>query len=327
MKIGLLSDACNFPSLPLMKISAYHKQLGDDVKIVDSSLERFDLVYLSKTFNLNLDNIPQLLYVPQADKYEKGGTGFAIEIQNGKEVYKKELDRPLPVEIENIYPDYFLFPHLTRNTAYGFLSRGCPNNCPFCIVSVKEGICSRKVADLKDFYKGQRFINLLDANILACKDREDLLQQLIQSGAYIDYSQGLDARLVNKDIAYLLSKTRVKMIHFAFDLMKNESQILQGLKTYTDFNGKNHRKQKVYVLTNYNTSFQEDLWRVLKVRELGFSPYVTIYRKGTHARFLTDLARWCNNSVIFNSTDFADYVPRKDGLSIKHLYPEILKAV
>lgn len=107
-KIGLLSDCTNFPSLPLMKISAFHKNKGDKVKLVTTSLERFDILYLSKTFNLDLQKIPKLLYIPQANKYIKGGSGFAIEIENGREVYKKENDKPLQEEIENIYPDYSL---------------------------------------------------------------------------------------------------------------------------------------------------------------------------------------------------------------------------
>lgn len=275
-KIGLLSDCTNFPSLPLMKISAFHKNKGDKVKLVTTSLERFDILYLSKTFNLDLQKIPKLLYIPQANKYIKGGSGFAIEIENGREVYKKENDKPLQEEIENIYPDYSLYPELTNGKAYGFLTRGCPNNCPFCIVTKKEGFCSKKVADLKQFWRDQKEIKLLDANILACKERENLFQQLISSNAYIDYTQGLDARLIDDDIANLICKTKIRMVHFAFDLMKNEEGILKGLKIFAKYFQKDERAKRVYILTNYNTTLQEDWYRVKKVTELGYTPYIMI---------------------------------------------------
>lgn len=321
--IGLLSDCVNFPSLPLMKISAYHKAHGDNVKLVTASLEHFEILYLSKTFNLDLPKIPQILYLPQADKYIQGGSGFAIEIENGREVYKKEKDKPLDEEIENIYPDYSLYPELTKNTAYGFLTRGCPNNCTFCIVSKKEGLCSRKVADLKQFWSGQKEIKLLDANILACHERENLLQQLINSKAYIDYTQGLDARLIDNDIAKLICKTKINMVHFAFDLMKNEARILAGLKIFAKYFQKNERSKRVYILTNYNTTLQEDWYRVKRVKELGYTPYIMIYQKGTQPQFLTDLARWANCLYLQRSTTFEEYVPRKDGKSIKELYKNV----
>ena len=319
-KIGLMSDCINFPSIALMNISAFHTRNGHDVKLVDNNLEHFDILYLSKTFNLDLPKIPKLFYIPQADQYFKGGTGFAIKIEEGKEIYQKEEDKPLPEEIENIYPDYSLYPELTMGIAYGFLTRGCPNNCPFCIVSKKEGLCSRKVADLNQFWRGQKEIKLLDANILACQERENLLQQLINSKAYVDYTQGLDARLVDDDIAKLICKTKIKIIHFAFDLMKNEEQILTGLKIFSKYFQKGERFKRVYILTNYNTTPEQDWYRVRKVKELGFTPYVMIYQKGTHSQFLTDLARWTNNMYIQFSTNFEDYMPRKDGKLIKDLY-------
>lgn len=324
-KIGLMSDSINFPSLPLMKISAFHKEKGDIVKSVNIALEKFDVVYISKVFNLNLSNIPKLNYLPLADKYIFGGTGYAIEIENGKEIYKDTLDKPLPTEIEYAYPDYSLFPELTNDIAYGFLTRGCPNNCQFCIVSKKEGLCSRKVADLSQFWNGQKFIKLLDANILACKERENLFIQLIKSKASIDYTQGLDVRLIDEDIAKLITQTKVKMVHFAFDLMKNEKAIINGLKIFSKYYQNNERSKRVYILTNFNTTLQEDYYRVKRVKELGYTPYVMIYRKGTHPKFLTDLARWSNNMLFQYSTSFEDYIPRKDGKSIKNVYKNILQ--
>lgn len=323
MKVGLISDCVNFPSIPVMKLSAFHKKLGDDVELVTNNFESYDICYISKVFNLDLPTIPNLLYRPQADKYIEGGSGYCIEIINNKEVYNKEKDKPLSEEIEHIYPDYELYPQY-KNTAYGFLTRGCPNNCPFCVVSKKEGLCSHKVANLSEFWNGQKEIKLCDPNILACKDREDLLKQLVESKAIIDYTQGLDARLIDDDIAKLICQTKIKMIHFAFDLMKNEERILNGLKIFSKYCNKGEREKKVYILTNFDSTLQQDWYRVKRVKELGYTPYVMIYQKGTHPQFLTDLQRWANSMYLQRSVSFEEYIPRKDNKSCKDLYKKII---
>lgn len=323
-KIGLLADT-DSPSIPLMKISAFHKKQGDEVKFVDNYFEHFDKVYISKIFNLDLKTINPLIYFPTADEIQFGGSGFAISVENNKEVYNKEKDKSLPKEIESMFPDYSLYGEKTKNIACGFLTRGCPNNCEFCIVSKKDGLCCRKVADLQEFWNGQKTIKLYDANILACKDREELIKQLIQSGAVIDYTQGLNARLIDDDIAKLLAQTKIQMVHFAFDLMKNEERILKGLKIFAKHFNKSDRFKRVYILTNFNTTLKEDYFRVKKVLELGYSPYVMIYRKGTHPQFLTDLQRWSNNMFLQKAVSFEDYAPRKDGKSMKTLYAQIIK--
>lgn len=320
MKIGLFDvDSHNFPNLPLMKISAWHKAKGDDVEFV-FPLARYDRIYVSKTFGNEYSQMPQ--FSLQADEIVYGGTGFAIKIVDGKEEYVPCDDKPLNEEIEHIYPDYSLYPNLTKNTAFGFLTRGCPNNCPFCIVSKKEGRQSLRVARLEEFWRGQKTIKLLDANLLACKERIDILCELAQSGAWVDFTQGLDARFITEDVAKHLKKVKIKTVHFAFDLMKNADAIIEGLKTYKRICGGDERKNIVYMLTNYNTSIDEDLWRIEKIKECGFHPDVRVYRKPTAPKILRDMQRWCNNRVLFNSCNFMDYVPRADGKTIKEIYFE-----
>lgn len=141
MKIGLIDvDGHHYPNLALMKISAYHKAKGDTAEWW-WGFGRYDRVYMSKVFDETYTpDMPEPL---NADEIIKGGTGYG-------------LDNRLPDEIEHMYPDYSLYPELTKDTAYGFLTRGCPNACPFCIVSGKEGRCSRKVADLSEWWSGQK---------------------------------------------------------------------------------------------------------------------------------------------------------------------------
>jgi hypothetical protein len=326
VKVGLWSDAVNFPSIPLMKLSAYHKARSDNVELIDDFGEHFDIAYCSKTFNLPMiKKIPTLPRLPIADKIYCGGTGFAIETVDGRECYDKLNDGALSPEIENSYPDYGLYPELTRGTAFGFLTRGCPNACGFCVVGGKEGRCSFQTAELSEFWRGQRKIKLMDANLLACKDRERLIGQLAESNAEINFVQGLDARFVDSDAAEMLCRCKIEMAHFAFDLMKNEREIIRGLKLFRSAFKGNDRALKVYVLTNYNTNHAEDWYRVSRVMELGYQPDVRIYQKGTHDRFLTDLARWANNSRIYRSCpDFRDYIPRKDGRRCGELYNDII---
>lgn len=324
MKIGLIDvDGHNFPNLALMKISAYHKSLGDDVGFVDTYMEHYDKVYISKVFGDEYSEIDMTCI--NSDQIIYGGTGFAITIENGKEVYHKDLDPVLPDEIEHQYPDYSLYPEFTKNKAYGFLTRGCCNNCSFCIVSQKEGLCSIKVANLSEWWNGQKEIILLDPNILACRDRKNLLQQLIDSKAKIDFTQGLDARFITEEIAEMLKKCNTKMWHFAFDFMKNEKAIINGLKTFIKIVNPNRRSCFVYCLTNYDTQFAEDYYRVVKIREVGLDPDIRVYRKTSLPKrhILRDLQRWCNNRVVYYSNpDFWEYAPRADGKAMKETYPK-----
>lgn len=326
MKVGLIDvDGHNFPNLPLMKLSAWHKAKGDTVEWYEPLLHGFpndplDRVYMSKVFGDEYSS--DYPYYVNAKEVIKGGTGYHISVKDGKEVFDKENHNNLSDEIEHIYPDYSLYPQYCKDTAYGFLTRGCCNNCSFCIVSKKEGVCSHKVADLSEFWRGQKNIVLLDPNLLACKDHLDLLQQLADSKAKVEFNQGLDARFITGENIEILKKIDTKMLHFAFDFMKNEKRIIKGLSLARDNLDITDRNAIVYMLTNYDTTIEEDLYRIQKIREIGFAPDIRIYRKEMLPRphILRDLQRWANNRFVYRSCEFMDYVPRSDGKTIKELY-------
>lgn len=297
MKIGLIDvDGHNFPNLALMKISAWHKAQGDDVEWC-LPLLHYDIVYQSKVFDDTYS--PDIDWYPQADKIIKGGTGYG-------------LDNKLPDEIEHIYPDYSIYPELTKDTAYGFLTRGCPRGCAFCIVAGKEGRRSIKVADLSEFWSGQKKIVLLDPNILACREHPDLLQQLIDSKAWVDINQGLDIRMTNERNIELINQIKVKEIHFAWDNAGDD------LKPYFENYSKlaKHKPHghfgTVYCLTNFGSTMEENLYRIYTLREMGFDPYVMVYDKPNAPQEIRNLQRWCNNKFIFRSCErFEDY--KKEG--------------
>ena len=306
MKIGLIDvDSHNYPNLPLMKISAWHKAKGDSVEWYQYLLSGHQhRVYMSKIFSFT----PEPAWVVDADEIVKGGSGYAISLIEGKEVYNKEIDTDLPTEVEHMYPDYSIYPDLTKDTAFGFLTRGCPRACHFCHVAAKEGRHSIKVANLDEFWKGQKKIVLNDPNILACTDHKELLQQLIDSKAKVEFNQGLDIRLVNNDNLSLLQQIPMKYIHFAFDRYEDKDLIVPKLWAFKEATGYDHHKVMVYILVNYNTTIEQDLERIQICRNVDFDPFVMIYDKEHADPIYKDLARWCNNDFIFWSTrSFEEY--------------------
>lgn len=289
--IGLYDvDSHNYPNLALMKISAYHKSKGDNVEFINF-LKHYDKIYVSKIFGDEYSKMDNTCLNSNDIVY--GGTGFAIKVVNGKECFNKNLHKNLPYEIEHIYPDYSLYTYFKKykDTAFGFLTRGCCNNCDFCIVSKKEGIRAIKVCNLDEFWKGQKYIELLDANILASKDRLELLDQLIESKSIINFSQGIDARFITEEIALKFQKMKIKSVHFAFDYMKNEKAIIKGLKLFQEINNLPKRNVRVYILTNYNTSIEEDLYRINEIEKCNCIPDIRIYRKKNSSSYSKRFAK------------------------------------
>ncbi len=303
MKIGLIDvDGHNFPNLPLMKLSAWHKKNGDSVEWYDPLTawkDEPDRVYMSKVFTFT----PDYQHPVNAKEIIKGGTGYSYP-DGGAE---------LPEEIEHVYPDYSIYfekiPEV-KVTAYGFLTRGCPRECGFCIVGQKESRMSRKTADLSEFWRGQKNIVLLDPNMFACREWRNLSRQLIDSRAWIDFSQGCDIRIMTEEKIEAVMQMKIKQVHFAWDRYEERDRILPKFKMFKDMTGWDKRKLPVYVLVNYDTSIEQDLDRIYTLRNLGYWPYVMIYEKEKLPRghIIRRLQRWVNMRAVFEKIPrFEDY--------------------
>lgn len=307
MKIGLIDvDGHNFPNLALMRISAYHKAQGDDVEWWLGDFFHYDIVYMSKVFyNAYSPDIPEPY---NADKVVKGGTGYCISLgPDGKEHFDQSKNNSLPTEMERMFPDYSIYPQFPF--AVSMTSRGCPRGCAFCHVAAKEGRCSVKVADVKDFWNGQTEIRVLDPNITACRDKRDLMRQYRETRAVIDFTQGLDIRCLNDADIEDINAMRLRNVHFAWD---NPEDDLEA--KFMAYAKKARHKPHgafgtVYILTGYNSTMEQNLHRIYALRD-NFDPYVMVYNKPSAPKELRDLQRWCNNKVIFKSCKrFEDYKP------------------
>lgn len=316
IRVGLIDvDAesrgkVTFPNLALMQLSAWHKAQGDTVEWYNPLLSgHMDLVYMSKVFG---DEYTKDYPWPvDADRVVKGGSGYAISIVDGQEVHDRSADQPLPKEIIHIMPDYGIYG--ITDTAYGFLTRGCPRACKDCLVASMQGRRVQTVTRLSEWWNGQRNIVLLDPNITASKDWGMHMADLIESGAKVDFSQGLDIRLMTPEKYDDLNRLRWQRIHFAWDNPADdlESQFTEAMQ---ELKRASRSTVSAYVLTNAGSTHEQDIHRIMTLRKLGVQPYVMIKRKATAPAITRKLQRWVNSPMIFWGTETFDEYRYKEEL-------------
>jgi hypothetical protein len=291
-RIGLVDvDGHNFPNFALMKISAYHKAQGDIVEWADPLFGGgYDKVYMSKIFTFSPD------YPYEFDcEVVKGGTGYDI------------MSR-LPIEIEaSPAMDYTIYPDCEYSLQ--FFSRGCIRKCPFCLVKEKEGYIHP--VQPVELNPNGKWIEVLDNNFFANPDWKKSIEYLLNAGQQVKL-HGVDIRIMTEEQAYWLNRLRLKgNIHIAWDLPALDlTQKLQEVTKYI----KAH-KLTCYVLVGYNSTIEQDMFRIATLRRFGISPFVQPYRdyenKRKPSQYEKDLARWANNKFLYKSCKFDDYEPRK----------------
>ena len=257
----------------------------------------YDKVYMSKVFTFT----PDYEFPVIADEIDKGGTGY-------------DLHKVLPKEIDRLQPDYDML-GVDAKTAYGFLTRGCPNKCPWCIVPIKEG---KQVAymDVEEIaIEGRTNLILMDNNILASDYGLEQIEKIIKNGYRVDFNQALDARLVTEDVAKLLAKVKwLTPIRFGCDThrqIEHCKRVMKRIDSYRD-------NPAFYLLyTIIGEDINEDYERLSSFRD---NPRVRIvgqpYRDFNNPnqiipQWQKDMARWAMRRELYATCDFKDYEPRK----------------
>ncbi|KAA6300354.1 MAG: hypothetical protein EZS26_003505 [Candidatus Ordinivivax streblomastigis] len=286
MKIGLIDvDGHNFPNLALMKIADYHKQQRDSIEWVNH-WEQYDRVYQSKVFTFT----PDVSTFVQADEIRKGGTGYKI--------YNDLF-------CDGTEPDYSIYPQYEH--AYGFLTRGCTRNCPWCIVPKKEGDI-RPYRDIETVLQDRKTAILMDNNVLASNHGLQQLEKIVDLGCKVDFNQGLDSRLVTDEVARLLSKIKwIRFIRFACDTTPAVEPLLKTIEKLNKYGVKNYRIF-VYLLVK-DVSDANERCKILK--RLGVNPFAQTYRDydknilptAEQKRF----AWYVNQKAVFKATEWEDY--------------------
>lgn len=289
--VGILTDGKpHFPNIALMRASTYIRNSGEPVEWY-SPFSTYSRVLYSCIFGKPVEHH---ISAPLTE----GGPG--------------SLNRG-PLVSDDVSPDYSLYPAWPHNI--GIMTRGCPRGCPWCIVPALEGRSVVQTAEPGTFVmKSRRHTVCLDANILAHDDPLRILQSLheaIPAGGSVDFNQGLDLRLLTPIVLAELIAMNIRPFRCSWDSMAGSSAIiagLQGLKLATNWD---RNRVLVYILVNYNTSRDDDLYRVKRVIDMGFQPYVMVYDKSKlvwpDSAFYHDLQRWSCRPALFMSTTFEGY--------------------
>lgn len=294
MKIGLLAVDSNYPNLALMKISTYHKMSGDCVEWYNP-LCSYDKVYMAKVFTFT----PDYGYYVCAEEVEQGGTGY-------------DIAKKLPMAIDRMKPDYSVY-RVDANLAYGFLTRGCPNRCKWCIVPKKEGGIAPYM-DIEEIAEGHKNVILMDNNILASDYGLLQLEKIISMRVRVDFNQGLDARLVTDEIARLLAQVKwYKDIRFGCDTPQQIGEVERAAELVDKYGYKGR-----YFLYCILMEFGESYRRVNYWKKKGrrFMPYCQPFRDVDNPRQIIpqwqqDMAQWADKKEYYMSCEFKDFSPRK----------------
>ena len=305
-RIGLLPVDSNYPNLALMKISRYYKSIGNNVEWYNP-FTHYDIVYMSKIFSFTED----YEYYINTEKFEKGGTGYDIR-------------KRLPENIDRLQPDYSIYPAIDNTTAYGFLTRGCPNRCKWCVVPEKEGNI-HPYMDIEEIaIEGRRNLILMDNNILASDYGILQIEKIVRLRLKVDFNQGLDARLVTDDIAKLLAKVKwIKRIRFGCDTPGQIEDCERAISLIDKYGYRGEYFFYCILLDNFNESFNRvNHWKNKGKR---FLPHCQPFRdinnpKQIIPQWQKDLAGWADKKWIFRTCEFKDFEPRKGFKCEKYFY-------
>lgn len=283
MIIGLYNLEPRIENTAMMQVSQFHKQLGDQVeKYIHFLPERYKngKVYAFSIFKETPKHMVR-------DFMIRGGTGFNVRSR-------------LPPEIEESALDYSIFPR--SKASYIWFSRGCIRKCPFCIVHEKEG--DIRPVEPRNLNPNGNHIQVMDNNFFASPKWREAIERLVEWNQPVIFSSGIDIRIFNEEQGEALKRLRIpkdKFIHIAWDNPRdNPVDKIELLKKYI-----HHRKIMCYVLIGYWSTPEEDMMRVMKLKELGVDPFVMKY--DVNDRYQKAFARWVNFKAIFKTIPWEKY--------------------
>ena len=292
-----------------MKLAAYHKDRGDDVGLRGSGIKHPDQVndpdrvYVSCIYTINREKALATEWLYGDAEVIFGGSGIS-------------LDSKLSPDVMGSPPDHSIYDNRgVPGWPYGigFSSRGCPRGCDFCIVWQKEGLRIIQAQPMDRIAADHDRILLLDNNLMMDPLVEEKLRWIKDWGGYVNYSQGIDTRVVAKrpDLASKLRETKYRdrtfvrpMITLSYDDPAEADLVEQAVKNMKDAGFDLRNDAQFFTLVNYNTTLEQDVARIRHLWQLGTMPFIMVYDKPSASVEIIRLQRCVNRRQIFWSMDW-----------------------
>lgn len=291
MNVAIYDVDSRIPNLALMKLSQFHRQRGDTVSAYAPIMKNsYDKIYASTIFNFS--DKSEL----DAATMEIGGSAW-------------DLKKNLPPEIESLTPDYSFYDYAH---SIGFTMRGCRFRCKFCVVPEKEGR-PKSNNTISEIWtnRNSNFVVLLDNDFFGNPEWRERIAEIQKLDLTVNFSQGLNIRIITDEQAKMLASVKFrnlsgdkKEVHFAWDRFNDERLIDDGIKRVIAVGIKPYQ-MAFYVLIGFDTTPEQDLYRINKLKNHGCKPFVMAYDKSND--YQKRFARWVNHRAIFNSVAWEDY--------------------
>ena len=333
MTIRLTHIDGKLPNLALMKLSYFHRRIGDDIyftKAVERDMleQDYKQVYGSAIFSFSADRVAKF-----KQEFPQAIVGGTHDITDNRTV-----EQLLDVEEYENY-DYSIYPKF--DASIGFSQRGCRLKCGFCVVPKKEGK-PRSVNTIASIWRGDPYpkhIHLLDNDFFG-QPREQWEARIdeIRSGGFkVCLNQGINIRMIDDESAKALASIpyyddgfKVRRLYTAWDNIGDEDRFFKGVDTLERY-GIPPRNLLVYMLVGYDKkeTWERLFYRFNKMVEREIRPYPMIYgdrdrriplggcNMRIEQRTLSEFQRWAIRKA-YNFIPFEFYDVNARG----HMVPE-----
>jgi len=231
MRVLLVEPAYRnkYPPLGLMKIAAFHRERGDDIRFVKGcekniAAQTWDRIYVTTLFSFYWsETIKTIKYYEFSVKDPLGLfiggpmatiMGAEIEKETGFKAVKGLLNEkgklrlPYDKTIDRIVPDYSIldtidYQYPASNAYFAYMTRGCVRACPFCAVPTLEPKyvdyipLKRQIEEVNEKYGEKKDLLLMDNNVLASPKFDQIIDEIQAVGFSKGAKLGLSLRHVD----------------------------------------------------------------------------------------------------------------------------------
>lgn len=271
-----------FPPLGLLKLATYFRSQGHEVKYVrgkDNGDFIPDEIYVTSLFTWAWESVYEAVKYYKEEfsevKVNLGGIYASLMPEDAKRSGADYVHVGLYEEADACIPAWDLVPEWDGSII--FFSRGCIRKCKYCAVPKIEGDLRSIIKSIKPYvYKDHTKIIFWDNNILALDEWDTIFEELVEVNKWVDFNQGLDARLINKKKAQQLSQLKTKSLRLAYDTKSMKNSVKRAIDNL-NVAGVKGKKIIVYTLFNFKDTPDDFFERTKNLLNWGVVSYPMRY--------------------------------------------------